>query len=131
VESLETSNGKLQIVVRSRKVLVRIEKFDVPVMTQDGRVRFFNKGTLKVYDYVFDDAQSRALRETRELASRSGLTLEVTDLTRQGLLTRMLRSALRKGDAQVWLDARSWLSSRTAKKSQERCEDVSSPVARL
>jgi hypothetical protein len=128
---LETSNGKLQIVVRSRKVLVRIEKFDVPVMTQDGRVSFINRGTLKVYDYVFDEAQARALRETRELANKSGLALKVTDLTRQSLLRRTLRSALGKGGSQAWHDARSWLSSRTTAKSQETCEDVSSPVARL
>jgi hypothetical protein len=102
-------------------------------MTQDGRLRFINKGTLKVYDYVFDvfdEAQARALRETRELADRSGLALEVTDLTRQSLLRRMLGSALGKGDAQAWHDARSWLSSSNTK-SQERCEDVSWPVDRL
>jgi hypothetical protein len=128
---LETSNGKLQIVVRSKKVLVRVERFDVPVMTQDGRVSFINRGTLKVYDYVFDEAQARVLRETRELANKSGLVLKVTDLTRQSLLRRMVRSALRKGDVQVWREARSWLSSRTTMRSQERCEDVSSPVDRL
>lgn len=91
---METSNGKLQIVVRSKKVLVRDERFDVPVMTQDGRVSFINRGTLKVYDYVFDEAQARALRESRELAKRSGLALEVTDLSRQSLLGRMLRPLL-------------------------------------
>jgi hypothetical protein len=127
---LETSNGKLQIVVRSKKVLVRIERFDVPVMTQDGRVSFINRGTLKVYDYLFDEAQERALRETRELANKEGLALEVTDLTRRSLFRRVVGS-LRRGDPQAWQEARSWLSSRITTKPKERREDVSSPVARL
>jgi hypothetical protein len=128
---LETGNGKLQIVLRSKKVLVRIENFEVPVTTQDARVRFINRGSLNVYDYVFDEAQARALRESRELADRSGLALEVTDLTRQGLVRRLLGAGLRNGNGQVRHEARSWLSSRTTVKSQERREeDVSSPVCR-
>jgi hypothetical protein len=128
---VETSNGKLQIVVRSKKVLARVERFEVPLMTEDGRIRFINKGELKVYDYVFDEAQERALRETRELADRSGLALEVTDLTRQSLLQRVLRSALRRGDGQLWHEAIPRLGTGTTTRSRERGEDVSSPVARL
>ena len=49
---------------------------------------------MKVYDYVLDERQERALKEARELARKSGLPLEVTDLTRQSPLRHILRSGM-------------------------------------
>ncbi len=117
---MKTTNSKLQLVLRSKKVLARIERFEVPVMTMDGRVRFINKGTLKVYDYLFDAAQERVLRETRDLADRSGLVLEVTDLTRQSPLRRALRFVFARHSPL-------WSAPAVA---QDECLDISSPVVR-
>jgi len=129
---LKATNSKLQLVVRSKKVLARIERFEVPVMTMDGRVRFINRGTLKVYDYLFDEAQERALRETRELAVRSGLVLEVTDLTRQNPLRRAVRFVLAR-HSPLWsapnLIVGSGLAGAPAV-GEDECLDISSPVVR-
>jgi hypothetical protein len=130
---LKTTNSKLQLVVRSKKVLARIERFDVPVTTEDGRVRFINRGTLKVYDYLFDEGQARALREASELAKRSGIVLEVTDLTRQSPVRRVLSFVLRRSSP-LWSAPNLVVSlspATTTAVSQDHCEPVSSPVARL
>jgi hypothetical protein len=130
---LTTSNGKLQLVVRSKKVLARIERFDVPVIMQDGRVRFINKGTLKVYDYLFDEAQEEALREARDLASRSGMVLEVTDLTRQSPFTRIGRFLLAR-DGPLWSSPNLVVGLApvsTTMVAHDGCDCVSSPVSRL
>ncbi len=120
------------MVVRSKRVLARIERFDVPIMTQDGRVRFINKGTLKVYEYLFDEAQERALVEARGLAGRTGLVLEVTDLTRQSPLKRMLTFLLAR-NSPLWSAPNLivGLSSASAPAvAQDECLEISSPVAR-
>jgi len=127
---LKAINSKLQLVVRSKKVLARIERFEVPVMTMDGRVRFVNKGTLKVYDYLFDEAQERALRETRELAVRSGLVLEVTDLTRQSPLRRAVRFVLAR-ESPLWSAPNLIVGLGSASApavAPDECIDISSPV---
>jgi hypothetical protein len=90
---LETSKERLQLVMRSEKV-ARMVEYDVPLMSWYGKI-----GTAKrravVYEYVFDEKQRLALREAGELARRSGLVLEVTDLTRQSALRRILRLGTR------------------------------------
>lgn len=120
-------------MVRSKKVLARIERFDVPVMTQDGRVRFVNKGTMNVYEYLFDDAQARALRDAEELASRSGIVLEVTDLTRQSPLRRIVKFLLAR-NSPLWSAPNLVVGMTpvsTMAVAQDACDCVSSPVSRL
>ncbi len=97
---METVNGKLQLVISSKKVLVRVERVEDSFMTWDGQVRV-NRRRVKVYDYVFDDSQARALKEARELASKSGMELVVTDLTRRSALERFFRSGLNMIRAQA------------------------------
>jgi hypothetical protein len=129
---LKTTESKLQLVVRSKKVLARIERFEVPVMMMDGRVRFIDKGSLKVYDYLFDEAQQKALRESRELAHRSGLVLEVTDLTRQSPLRRALRFVFAR-QSPLWsapnLIVGPGMVSAPAV-ARDDCLEISSPVVR-
>ena len=84
-----TTNGKLELVVRSRKVLSRVDSYDVSVRGLDG-LQHVSRRSLNVFDYVLDEQQSRALEEARDLAARSGLTLEVVDLTRQGAFLRLM-----------------------------------------
>jgi len=70
---LEATNGKLQLVIKSEK-MVSIVEFDVPIMTRYGKVGVTEKWA-RVYEYVFDEGQMRALSEARELASKSRLSL--------------------------------------------------------
>lgn len=126
---METTNGRLQLVVSSKKVLARIESYDVSFRTSDGQLHV-NKRTARIYDYVLDEGQTRALRESRELASKSGLTLEVTDLSQQGALGRMLRTAFGRNHMQVQLDRGLRLNAKTQLEDcQEGCEGVTSLVS--
>ncbi len=99
VRDVRRENGKLRLVLRSRKVVSRIAEFEMAssastsLMAFNGQL-FGSRKRVALYDYVFDEEQTRALREARELAVRSGLVLEVTDLTRLGILRRMLRLGL-------------------------------------
>jgi hypothetical protein len=108
---LETTNGKLQLVIKSEKV-VRIVEFDVPIMTRYGKIGVTKKWA-RVYDYVFDERQKRTLSEARELACKSGLVLEVTDLSRQSALRRMIRQGL----DMISLTARTETGSRRSSKT--------------
>jgi len=83
------SKEKLRLVIRSRKT-ARIVEFEVPLMTWYGKVGVSRRRTM-IYDYVLDQRQARALKEARELAEKTGFTLEVTDISRQGALSRFLR----------------------------------------
>jgi hypothetical protein len=128
-ESVDTTKGKLQLMVSSRKVLARVERYDVSFRTSDGQLHV-NKRTARIYDYVLDEGQTRALRESRELARRSGLTLEVTDLSRESALGRMLRVAFGRDNTQVRLDHGSSLSAKAPlEERQEECEGVISLVS--
>jgi hypothetical protein len=87
---MEKTNAKLRLIISSKKVLARIERFDVSTPGWNGQL-YASRRTAKVFDYVLDESQVRALREAEELAARSGLALEVTDLARHGALRRMWR----------------------------------------
>jgi hypothetical protein len=84
-----TKGTKLQIVVRSEKV-ARLIEFEAPLMTVYGKVGVTKKWA-RVYDYVLDERQTHAIDRARELASDSGLILEVIDLSQVSLLRRLLR----------------------------------------
>lgn len=96
---MEATKGKLRIVLESKKVLVRVEDFDSSsalsssVLALNGQA-FGTRRRISVYEYVFDERQMQALREARELSEKTGLVLEVTDLSRQNALKRALRSGL-------------------------------------
>jgi hypothetical protein len=127
---LETTNGKLRLFVSSRKVLTRVENYDVSFRTPDGQLHVTRKAA-RIYERVLDDGQESALRESKELAIRRGMTLEVTDLSRQGALGRisMLVSGRVRGRASpgsgALLGAKAHMEG-----GQGGCEDVSSPVSR-
>jgi hypothetical protein len=53
--------------------------------------RVFGTRRRVVYDYVYDERQKQALEEAREPATRAGLALEVTDLSRRSGLRRILK----------------------------------------
>ena len=106
---MERENGKIRLVLRSRRV-ARIAEFSSgggssnSLMAWYGPLTPSQKSRTVVYDYVFDDKQTKALGEARDLAKRTGLVLEVTDLSRQNALERALKSSLsRVGGAIVRL----------------------------
>jgi hypothetical protein len=123
---MEAADGKLKLVMKSEKV-ARIVEYEVPLMTYYGKVGSTRRRA-RVYDYVFDERQMRALREARELASKTGLVLEVTDLTRQNALKRVIRL----GFASIGHKRTSPLvfsgSSKTAAGTQDACARVNSPA---
>jgi len=122
---LRTTKGKLQLVMRSER-RTRIVEFEVPLMTWYGKVGVTRRRA-EVHDYVFDDGQVRALSEARELAGRAGLVLEVTDLSREGALRRILRTGLRGSGAGI----QAGMSSRQSLKAGSvEAQDVTSQVCR-
>jgi len=86
------TSPKMRLTVRSRKVLVRIEEFSQPLVSMSGVVRPGQRRQVRVYDYVLDERQAKAVAEARSFAERSGMALEVTDLSRKGALWRVLSS---------------------------------------
>jgi hypothetical protein len=122
---MEKTNGKLQLIISSRKVLTRIERFDVSTPGWNGQL-YVSRRTAKVFDYVLDESQVLAVKEAKELAARSGLTLQVTDLARQGALRRIWRRLAARVETKPARSA--WIPEEL----QERREDVVviSPVSR-
>jgi hypothetical protein len=107
---LEKANGKLQLVMKSER-MVRIVEFDMPIMTRYGKVGTKKRAT--VYEYVFDEGQMRAMSEARKLTNESGLVLEVTDLSRQSGLRRMIRQRLSRISLAARIEAGSRQSPKT------------------
>jgi len=106
VKNLESENGKLRMVLRSKRV-AKIAEFSGGGGSSNSVIAWYGpmfpsqKKMVMVYDYVFDDKQTKALDEARDLARRSGLVLEVTDLSRQNALERALRSSLSKAGGAI------------------------------
>jgi hypothetical protein len=122
---MEKTNGKLELTVSSKKVLARIERFDVSTTGLNGQL-YSSRSTAEVFDYVLDESQVRAPKEAEDLAARSGLVLEVTDLARQGALRRMLRRLASRVERKPTRSA--WIPE----EPQEMREDVTiviSPVS--
>ena len=121
VKKLENENGKLRLVLRSKRV-ARIAEFSGGAPSSNSLIAWYGplfpsqKRKVMVYDYVFDDKQTKALDEARDLAKRTGLALEVTDLSRQNALERALRSSLSKVGGAI---ARLHLDMKALRGSQE------------
>ncbi|MGH9918179.1 MAG: hypothetical protein ACRD6W_04820 [Nitrososphaerales archaeon] len=90
VKNEARSNRRVEIVLRSRKVLVRVHEYSftdltAPTMPMRQKRRAF------VYDYVFDDDQRRMVNDARAKADGLGLDLKVTDLSKENVVARMFR----------------------------------------
>lgn len=88
-EGFAMKEGKLELLVRSRRV-ARLVEFEVPLFSPYGRAGS-RTGRATVYDYVLDEQQLRVVRQAKEFAARQGLILEVTDLSKEGALRRLIR----------------------------------------
>ncbi len=114
-------------MVSSKKALARIERYDASFRTADGLLHV-SRRTMRIYDYVLDEAQTSALREARELAGRSGLGLEVTDLSRQNVFRRMLNFGLHKNYLAVRVESGSPLGPRLASREPQQNREGVTPL---
>lgn len=103
--------NSIQLVVRSQKTPVRIEKLIIPMPNGVDATMKRTKSVV-IYDYVLDRGQRRVLEETRDLARRHGLRLDVIDLARETLARRILRrmGAVIHGATPIWQPGQSWMS---------------------
>jgi hypothetical protein len=106
VKNLESESGKLRLVLRSKRV-ARVAEFrgaggsPNSLMAWYGPLTPSQKSRTVVYDYVFDEKQTKALGEARDLAKRTGLVLEVIDLSTQNALERALKTNLSKVEGAI------------------------------
>jgi hypothetical protein len=118
---LESERGKIRLVLKSKRV-ARVAEFGGEAVSPNSLMSWYGpvfpsqKSRVVVYDYVFDERQAKALDEARDLARRTGLVLEVTDLSRQNALERALRSGVSKVGGAV---VRARLDLRALRGSQE------------
>ena len=92
-----SSEGKVRVVVRSRKVPEGVVVFNQTLYSPSG-IPMGTRVTRNVmYRYVLDEDHQRTIEEASKLASRLCLDLEVVDSGKQGLLARLLSSLGRRG----------------------------------
>ncbi len=86
--------GTLRLILKSRKV-ARIARVKVPqpsLADPHGRL-YSTPKYVTFFDYEFEEDQLKVLKESRELAERTGLRLELVDFTRQSPLRRLVMRA--------------------------------------
>jgi len=95
-----SSEGKVQVIVRSKKVPAYMVAYDVPIYgpTPFGVQSFKQRRYETIYESVLDVEDSAAIQEARKLSSSLGLKLEVMDKSKGSLFARLF-SALRRADA--------------------------------
>ena len=86
------SSGKVQVVVKSRRVPTSMVSISQPIYTLSGIRLGSQKIQRLVYGSVFDQEHQEAIEEGRKLADRLGLDLEVVDTSKLGLVRRILAS---------------------------------------
>ncbi len=87
--------GQIRVVVRSRRIPVALTEFELPSYTTlYGFAHQARRKTI-AYEYVLEEEEKRILEEVRDVAQRSGVGLEVIDLGRAGVLSRIFRRLFR------------------------------------
>ncbi len=84
------AEGKVQVVVRSRKVPIDTISYTRPVYSMSGVLIGSQPHRLVLYGTRLDDEHSRAIEEAKKLASSLGMGLEVIDESRSGFFSRFL-----------------------------------------
>lgn len=85
-------DGKVQVVVRSRRVPVRTVEVSAPVFSPTGVFVGTRRNRLVLYGSALDDTHRRAIEEGQKLSCNLGLDLEVVDASKSSLLRRILSS---------------------------------------
>jgi hypothetical protein len=94
-----SSEGKVRVVVRSRKVPTGFVELHEALYTPSG-VRVGRMTTRRLlFDYVLDEDHQRTIQEAHKLARRLCLDLEVVDSSRIGFFGRLVLSLGRRGSA--------------------------------
>ncbi len=92
-----SAEGKVRVVVKSRRVPSGITEFSVPEFASSGVLMGTRRSRAVLYDYVLDGDQKKAIDEGHRLSRSLGLELEVVDRSRMGVLGRMMAAFLGNG----------------------------------
>ncbi len=92
-----TTEGRVRVVVRSRKVPVRTVAVNHPIYSSSGTSLGSQTTCGLVYETVLDPRHLRAIEEGRKLSCDLGLELEVVDVSKVNPVRRVL-SRLTGGD---------------------------------
>ena len=88
------SEGKIQVVVRSRMVPASVRDVQTTRVSNWGTVRNECRRSV-TYESRLDDEHLKAVEEGRRLAMQMGLPLEVIDESKASLLRRVITSSHR------------------------------------
>ena len=83
------SEGRVRVVIRSRKVPIGTMFHTEPVYSASGVLVGSKPSRLVLYGRTLDAGHRRTIEEAEKLASNLGLGLEVVDEARSGLLNRI------------------------------------------
>lgn len=92
-----TGEGKIQVVVKSRKVPTGIVVRNEPIFTTSGVLLGHQPRRMILYETTLDDSQKRTVEGAQRLAASLGLELEVVDESVLGFLGRVLSKFNRGG----------------------------------
>jgi len=92
-----SSEGKVKVVVRSRKVPDGVFELSQKMYSPSGIPMGTSTKRQVLYRYVLDEDHQRTIAEATKLARRLCLDLEIVDSGKQGLLGRLLSSLGRRG----------------------------------
>ncbi len=87
-----SSDGKVRVVVRSRRVLADVVEFHQTLYSPSGMPMGTRLNRQVLYTYVLDEDHQRTIKEASRLARSLCLDLEVVDSGKQGFLGRLLSS---------------------------------------
>ena len=90
-------DGKVRVVVRSRRVPARLFEQSQTMYSPSGIPMGTSTNRRVLYDYVLDDDQQRTIDEATKLAQSLCLELEVVDSAKRGIFGRMLSTLGRNG----------------------------------
>jgi hypothetical protein len=85
-----SSTGKVQVVVRTRRVPVGTAVVTAPLYTPSGVLVGSTASRVVLYDTRMDETYRAAISEGRRLSRRLGLDLEVVDVSKLSLFRRLL-----------------------------------------
>ena len=91
-----SSNGKVQVLVRTRRVPIGTATLSTPVYSMSGVLLGSTTSRIVLYGTQLDESHRNAIRESHNLSRKLGLDLEVVDASKSGPLGRLL-SLLRRG----------------------------------
>jgi len=91
-----SSDGKVRVVVRSRKVPDSVVVFNQTMYSPSGIPMGTRMNRQVLYRYVLDEDHERTIEEASKLARRLCLDLEVIDSGKQGLVGRLMSSLGRR-----------------------------------